>query len=383
MLTEQDKKKYSRHLLLDEIGVQGQLKLKQGKVLVVGAGGLGCPVLQYLTAVGVGTIGIVDFDFIEESNLQRQVLYNEKDIGKSKAIVAADILRKQNSLIQIVPHNEKLSIENVESLFNQYNIIVDCTDNFGTRYLINDACVLFNKPMVYASIHKFQGQVSVFNFKNSSLNPPTYRCVFPHPPIMGTVPSCAEVGVLGVLPGIIGLMQATEVIKMITGIGSVLSGKLLFFDALTMQSTLIEIERNPEVEKITPSSSNELSSYDYTFDCVPLKSIKEITSNDLQLLIDSKTDIQIIDVRNENELPFIDEYNDLKIPLFDIENKAQLISRSKKVILFCKSGTRSAAAIQILKNKFQFNNLLNLKGGTDEWLEYRKINPELNNTIKK
>ncbi|MEO8146331.1 MAG: molybdopterin-synthase adenylyltransferase MoeB [Bacteroidia bacterium] len=372
MLNEKEIKKYSRHLLLNEIGGQGQLKLKEGKVLVIGAGGLGCPVLQYLVAAGVGTIGIIDFDIIEESNLQRQVLYNEEDIGKPKANVAAEKLHKQNSLINIISYNEKLSVENVEALFNQFEIIVDCTDNFSTRYLINDACVLFGKPMIYGSIHKFQGQVSVFNFKTANKKGPTYRCVFPVPPDNGTVPSCSEIGVLGVLPGIIGMMQATEVIKMITGIGEVLSGKLLFFDALIMQSSIIEIERNPDVENVTPATIEELKKQDYNFDCEINDMINEITVEQLQLYFENEDNIQIIDVRDENELPFVDELSGLKIPLFDIENNLEKISRDKKVILYCKSGIRSAAAIQILKNEFQFNNLYNLKGGVDEWMRTPK-----------
>ncbi len=367
MLNSHEIKKYSRHLLLNEIGEAGQIKLKQSKVLVIGAGGLGCPVLQYLAVAGVGTIGIVDFDTIDESNLQRQVLYTEEDIGKLKAKVACDRLQKQNSLITVLPYCEKLSAENVERLFTPYEIIVDCTDNFSSRYLINDACVVMNMSMVYGSIHRFQGQVSVFNFTGGNKKSPTYRCLFPEPPSKGTIPNCSEVGVLGMLPGIIGLMQATEVIKMIAGVGEVLSGKLLCFDALTMHSSIIEIERNPMVEIITPVSMKELRNMYYTFDC-ELNSVNEISVAELRELLLHQNQIQFLDVRNHDEVPIIEELKGLKIPLAEIENHIDKISRTDQVIVYCKSGKRSAAAIKILSSKFQFANLCNLKDGADAWL---------------
>jgi len=373
MLNEKELNKYNRHILLKEFGEAGQLKLKQSKVLVIGAGGLGCPVLQYLTAAGVGNIGIVDFDTVAESNLQRQVLYCEDDIGKSKIIVAADKLHKQNSLINIIPYNIKLNTFNAEKLFNEYQIIVDCTDNFSSRYLINDLCAILGKPMVYGSVHKFQGQVSVFNFKIRDKKPTTYRCLFPNPPESANLMSCSEIGVLGVLPGIIGIMQATEVIKIITCIGEVLSGKLLCFDALTMQTTMIEIERSSDVENITPSTLEEFinKNYDLENNCSSSFKLKEITAGELHELLTDKNNIQLLDVRYLNEPPFIDELTDLQIPLHEIENNHFKISRDKEVIVYCKKGIRSAVAIEILTNKFQFTNLINLKGGVDEWIRFK------------
>lgn len=373
MLNEQEIKKYNRHILLSEIGETGQLKLKQSKVLVIGAGGLGCPVLQYLCAAGVGTLGIVDFDTIDESNLQRQILFNENDIGKLKVKVAAEKLQLQNSYITLLTYCEHLCAENVEAIFKNFEIIVDCTDNFSSRYLINDACIILNKPMVYGSIHRFQGQVSVFNYTMGSNKSATYRCVFPQAPVDGTVANCSEIGVLGVMPGIVGLMQATEVIKMITGLGTVLANKLLCFDALTMQSSIIEIERNPLVEKITLSTFKELKSTDYNFDCDNNDGINEITAEQLSEILLSENDLQFIDVRNINELPLLKEFTGIKIPLSEIENNNDKISRHHKVVVYCKSGKRSAAAIAILKSKFQFTNLYNLKGGTDEWLRIKNL----------
>lgn len=268
MLTNQEKARYSRHLALAEIGVNGQGKLKSATVLVVGAGGLGAPVLQYLAAAGVGTIGIIDDDFISESNLQRQVIYRESDFGKPKSIVASKHLKALNSYIRITAYTDRLKSINVVEIFRPYDIIVDCTDNFGTRYLINDACFLLKKPMIYGSIHKFQGQVSVFHYPtDANTSPPTYRCLYPSPPKPSTIQNCAEIGVLGVLPGIIGTMQANEAIKLITGIGDVLAGKLFVFDALTMKSTLVGFAKNPESDSLMPKTVEELESRNYIFDC--------------------------------------------------------------------------------------------------------------------
>lgn len=368
MLNEKEKYRYSRHLLLKEIGLDGQLKLKQAKVLVVGAGGLGCPVLQYLAAAGIGTIGIIDFDVVDVTNLQRQVLFDETDVGKLKAVVAAEKLQKQNSHICIETYCEKLTTENVDDIFKPFNIVIDCTDNFSTRYLVNDACVLLGKPLVHGSIHRFQGQVSVFNYSVDEKLPVTYRCLFPSPPEDGAVLSCSEIGVLGVLPGIIGTLQATEAIKIISGIGKILSGRLLLFDALSMQSSIIEIERNPFVESITPSSFDALKKFDYSFQCKTEKVANEISVEKLQEWLKEKDGLQLLDVRNENELPEVEELSDLKIPLFDIENNISKISRKKKVVVFCKSGIRSAHAIELLTKKYSFGNLFNLKGGVEEWL---------------
>lgn len=268
MLTNQEKARYSRHLALAEIGVNGQGKLKSATVLVVGAGGLGAPVLQYLAAAGVGTIGIIDDDLISESNLQRQVIYCESDIGKTKSVVASNHLKALNSYIRINAYTDKLKSSNVVEIFRPYDIIVDCTDNFGTRYLINDACFLLKKPMIYGSIHKFQGQVSVFHYPtDANTSPPTYRCLYPSPPKPSTIQNCTEIGVLGVLPGIIGTLQANEAIKLITGIGEILAGKLFVFDALTMKSTLVGFAKNPASDSLIPRTVEELESRNYIYDC--------------------------------------------------------------------------------------------------------------------
>ena len=240
MLSESEKKRYNRHLILDKVGIEGQQRLKNARVLVIGAGGLGCPVLLYLTAAGVGNIGIIDFDTVDESNLQRQVLFTTEDIGKNKALAAKERLLARNNCIEITVFPEKLTTENALELFGQYDIIIDGTDNFSTRYLVNDACVISNKPLIYGAIFKFEGQVTVFNYQNG----PTYRCLFPNPPKAGSVPSCSDIGVLGVLPGLIGLQQANEALKIILQIGEILSGKLTIYNALGADTTIVNITKN-------------------------------------------------------------------------------------------------------------------------------------------
>jgi len=234
--------RYNRHIILSEIGQAGQDKISNAKVLVIGAGGLGCPILQYLTAAGVGSIGIVDFDVVDISNLQRQVLYGTSTLGKNKAEAAKQRLEDLNDDVSIIAYPEKLTHKNAVNLFQQYDIIVDGTDNFETRYLVNDACIITSKPLVFGAIYKFEGQVSVFNFKNG----PSYRCLFPNPPEKDSVSNCSEIGVLGVLPGIIGAMQANEVLKIILELGNTLSGKLLCYNALTLQNSILKINRSEE-----------------------------------------------------------------------------------------------------------------------------------------
>ncbi|CAN5462410.1 hypothetical protein BH11BAC1_BH11BAC1_01900 [soil metagenome] len=244
-LSKEELIRYSRHLSLKEFGMDAQLKLMQAKVLVIGAGGLGCPALLYLAAAGVGKIGVVDFDNVELSNLQRQIIYTEEDIGKPKAGAAIEHLRKRNSSVELESFNQKLTTESAMQIFPAFDLILDCTDNFNARYAINDACVLLDKPFVYGSIFKFEGQVSLFNAKNNSgIYGPTYRCLFPIPPEAGTIPSCEEAGVIGFLPGLIGTLQAAEAIKWMSGVGDLLSGKLLCLNSLTMKFDLFDVERN-------------------------------------------------------------------------------------------------------------------------------------------
>lgn len=371
MLNKEEIARYSRHLLLPEIGMTGQEKIKSAKILVIGAGGLGCPALQYLTAMGIGEIGIVDFDKVEESNLQRQILYSVEDIGKLKTEAAILKLSKQNPFVKFNSYPVRLDNQNAIELFSKYDLIIDGTDNFATRYLVNDACVILNKPLIYGSIYKFEGQVSVLNYTDSSgQSGPTYRCLFPSPPLSGSIPNCSEIGVLGVLPGIIGTLQATEAIKIISGIGEPLSGKLLLFDALAMSFQVIGISRNNEWINSAPKNIEEFLETDYEYFCGNKNSgssTKSISVDELKLIIENNLEVQLLDVRETFEEPQISELIDLKIPLADIHNQTHLISKKKKVIVFCKSGSRSKRAIEILEKDFGFTNLHNLEGGIISW----------------
>lgn len=378
MLNKEEIARYSRHLLLPEIGMAGQEKIKNAKILIIGAGGLGCPALQYLTAIGIGVIGIIDFDKVDESNLQRQILYSTDDIGKLKTEAAVSKLYKQNPFVKINSYPVRLTNKNALKFFSEYDLIIDGTDNFATRYLVNDACVLMNKPLIYGSIYKFDGQVSVLNYTDSSrTSGPTYRCLFPTPPISGSVPNCSEIGVLGILPGIIGTLQATEAIKIITGIGEPLSGKLLLVDALAMNFQTIEIVRNNEWINSAPKNREEFLQTDYEYFCgnkniefeTKPDSVHSISAHELKSIIENNPEIQLLDVRELYEQPQINELKDIQIPLGDIPNQTHLISKNKKVIVFCKSGLRSKHAIEILVKDFGFTNLHNLEGGVLAWIE--------------
>jgi len=343
--------RYSRHISLKEIGITGQNKINASKVLVIGAGGLGCPILQYLVGAGVGTIGIVDFDIVDESNLQRQILFGTSSIGKNKAEVAKEVLQHLNPTINIQVYNKKLNPKNSIAIIEPYDIVVDATDNFASRYLINDASVILGKPLVYGAIYKFEGQLTVFNYKNG----PSYRCVFPNPPKKGTMPNCSEVGVLGVLPGIIGTMQANEVLKIILNIGEPLSGKLYCFNALTNQSSTISIARNEEqISKIISREFN-FETLDDAFFCASITS--EITIENT-----INEDIQYIDVRELNEQPRMDLECLLEIPLGDLSNQIKFILKDKKTIVFCQTGIRSKQAVSILK-EHNVSNCYSLKEG--------------------
>ena len=368
MLSDKEITRYDRHLILPEIGETGQQKLKNARVLVIGAGGLGCPVLMYLAAAGIGKIGIVDFDIVDESNLQRQILFETSDIGKLKAETAKQNLLKQNPLIEVESISAKFSNQNALEIFSGYDLVVDGTDNFSTRYLVNDACLLVGKTFVSGSIFKFNGQLSVFNFKSG----PTFRCLFPSPPSPESAPSCSETGVLGVLPGMIGTLMANEVIKIVTGIGNILSGKVLLVDALTMNFQTVAIERNAEAVAATPKNEEEFKKIDYDLFCgikKPDAALQEISAEELRALILSDGKIQLLDVREENEQPLIPELAGLRIPLREIEFHSQRISRDKKVIAFCQSGARSRKAVELLSAKFGFQNLYNLRGGLLQWVK--------------
>lgn len=352
--------RYARHFVLPQFGMKGQEKLKNSSVLVVGAGGLGCPLLQYLTAAGVGRIGIVDDDVVDESNLQRQVLYSVRDVGKSKAETAQKKLQALNPHIQIDVYKERFLPANALELVSQYDVVADGTDNFPTRYLVNDACVLAGKVNVYASIFRFEGQVSVFNFlQENGLRGPNYRDIFPDPPPPELVPNCAEGGVLGVLPGIIGSIQANEVIKVLTGIGKPLSGQLFLFDTADFSTRILKIRKNPDLE------IKDLSFYEEY--CMPGQShLKEIDTTTLRKWIEEGEDFQLIDVREPYEYEAANMGGEL-IPLGEVLTKAGQIDKDKKVVVHCKMGGRSAQAIEQLERQFGFQNLYNLKGGIDAW----------------
>lgn len=364
-LTDQEKNRYSRHILLDKVGMEGQEKLKSAKVLVIGAGGLGCPVLQYLTAAGVGNIGIIDFDNVDETNLQRQILFTVDDVGTNKAIAAENRLAQLNPLVNFDVYAEKLTTKNALELFSSYDIIVDGTDNFSTRYLVNDACVIANKPLVYGAIFKFEGQVSVFNYQKG----PTYRCLFPDPPEAGSVPNCSEIGVIGVLPGLIGTQQANEVIKLILGIGTPLSGKLLTYDALSSSSLTLNINRSEEQVKKVLDIQADFENMDYDLFCgvVTNEMEHEISVTELKEWFANSEEFQVVDIRADWEQPRIEEENVLVAPLNELENYTDQISKDKKVVVLCQHGIRSVAAIEHLSNAHDFNNLINLKNGVESW----------------
>jgi len=335
MLSKEEIERYSRHLILEGFGEEAQLKLKNAKVLVIGAGGLGCPALLYLTAAGVGSIGIIDDDIVSESNLQRQVLYSTEDIGEAKVLVAEKKLSAQNPLISIEPYLGRLTKEGALTIIEGYDLVIDGSDNFATRYLVNDACVIFKKPFVYGAIHKFEGQVSVFNYKNG----PTYRCLFPEQPDAGEAPACGEVGVLGVLPGSIGIWQATEAIKIITGIGEPLSGKLLTLNLLSNSISTFEFEGEEKNKSI-----KELG--EYYFGCAT----DFLTFENFRQL-EKEEEVQLIDVREKNEFE-VKNLNGINIPLSEIENRIAELNPDLITVVHCKSGVRSKKAIEIIKEYY-------------------------------
>ncbi|NER11868.1 molybdopterin-synthase adenylyltransferase MoeB [Leptobacterium flavescens] len=348
--------RYSRHILLPEIGHEGQQKISSASVLVIGAGGLGCPVLQYLAAAGVGRIGIIDFDVVEESNLQRQILYGTSALGKNKALAAKERLEDLNPLITINAYPEKLTVNNALQLFSEYDIVVDGTDNFSTRYLVNDACVITAKPLVYGSIFKFEGQVSVFNYNNG----PSYRCLFPKPPKAGSVPSCSEIGVLGVLPGIIGSMQANEALKIILGNGDSLSGSLLLYNSLTAESNILKVKRvEAEIAK-TVEMQESFTTIDYDLFC-GIETAEEIEEISTHMALE-KEEAVFLDVRETHEQPKIDDVSPVYITLGELENRMDSLDKEKEWIVFCQSGMRSKKAVELM-NKNGFKNTASLKGG--------------------
>lgn len=362
MLSKEEIRRYNRHIIMPEVGLDGQEKLKVAKVLVIGAGGLGCPVLLYLTAAGVGTLGIVDDDVVDESNLQRQVLFSTEDIGKKKVSVTQLKLQAQNPEVKVILHPERLTAVNALEIFKNYDFIIDGSDNFPTRYLVNDACVILNKPLVFGSIFKFEGQVSVFNYKNG----PTYRCLFPQPPNAAESPSCSQIGVIGVLPGMIGTMMTNEAIKLILGKGKLLSGRLFIINTLTFETQIVSFEKNL-------ACANVSALIDYEEFCsAKAKEIKKISVEDFNKLVAAHKEFQLIDVREPWEYSEVN-MNGENIPLNTLESSINRISGTKQIIIHCKSGGRSCMAIDLLQTKFGFTNLYNLTGGIEAWNKQQTV----------
>ena len=346
--------RYARHISLSEVGKAGQQKLLDSKVLMIGAGGLGCPALQYLAAAGIGTIGIIDGDTVDESNLQRQILFSTKDIGRKKVDVAQERLNALNPDVIINTYSKPLVSENAIAIIEGYDIVIDGTDNFATRYLVNDTCVKLQKPFVYGAIHKFEGQVSVFNFQDG----PTYRCLFPDPPSQSQIPNCAEAGVLGVLPGVIGTLQATEAIKIILGIGEPLSGKLKMLNLLTNSEQTVAFER--DAEQIEKALQIDLANSYVDSACTVSETV---TPEELIYWFENEKELNLLDVREAYETPKLNHPNVISIPLGEIQTRHQELPTDKVLVVLCQKGIRSQNAIAFLKQNNFKNQLINLEGG--------------------
>ena len=377
-LTIDEVRRYSRHLIIPDVGMAGQKRLKNAKVLCVGAGGLGSPALMYLAAAGVGTLGIVEFDTVDESNLQRQIIHGQSDIGKPKAQSAAESIREINPLVNVIIHDEALSNDNVLEIFARYDLIVDGTDNFATRYMVNDAAVFLKKPYVWGSIYRFDGQASVFWAEHG----PCYRCLYPEPPPPGMVPSCAEGGVLGVLCASIGSIQVTEAIKLITGIGEPLLGKLTVYDALEMSYRKIKVRKDPNCAVCGENPTvTELIDYESFCGAVSDEAASAvqgstITPRELKDWLDAGKSIELVDVREPNEYEIVAIPGSKLIPKGDILNGSALadLPQDRQIVLYCKSGVRSAEALAAVKNA-GFKDAVHVQGGVVGWV--KQIDPSL------
>jgi sulfur-carrier protein adenylyltransferase/sulfurtransferase len=370
--------RYSRHLIMPEVGMEGQQKLKAAKVLCIGAGGLGSPLALYLTAAGVGTLGMVDFDVVDYTNLQRQIIHSTADVGRKKLDSAADKLKAINPFVNLRTFDTKLTSANALALFREFDIVADGTDNFPTRYLVNDACVLTGKPNVYGSIFRFEGQASVFATEEG----PCYRCLYPEPPPPGLVPSCAEGGVLGILPGLVGVIQATETIKLILGQGDSLIGRLLLVDALGMKFRELKLRKNPECPACgTHRTITKLIDYDQFcgirgVEAAPSATegkMTEISVEELKKKLDNKEDIFILDVREPHEYQ-ICNLNGHLIPLGDLPKRVGELDSSREIVAHCKMGGRSAKAVAFLQQA-GFKKVSNLTGGITAWAE--RVDPKM------
>jgi adenylyltransferase/sulfurtransferase len=379
-LTKDELSRYSRHLILPEVGEEGQRKLKAARVLCVGTGGLGSPLALYLAAAGVGTLGLVDFDVVDASNLQRQIIHSTADIGRKKLDSAAEKLKALNPNLNVIKHDTLLSSANALDILKDYDVIADGTDNFPTRYLVNDACVLLGKPNAYGSIFRFEGQASVFAAKDG----PCYRCLYPEPPPPGLVPSCAEGGVLGILPGLVGVIQATETIKLILGKGSTLVGRLLLVDALNMRFRELKLRKNPECPVCgTHPTVTQLIDYQQFCGIVPAtkeeikvkNGVPQITVNELKRRIDAGEDLFILDVREPFEYQIANIGGKL-IPQNEVAQRLAEIDRAREIIVHCKAGGRSQRIAEFLKQS-GYPDVVNVAGGILAW------SSEIDSTVPK
>jgi adenylyltransferase/sulfurtransferase len=377
-LTIDEVRRYSRHLIIPDVAMAGQKRLKNSRVLAIGAGGLGSPTLMYLAAAGVGTLGVIDYDTVDESNLQRQIIHGQSDIGRSKAQSARDSILEINPLVKVVVHEERLENDNVFEIFEQYDLIVDGTDNFATRYLVNDACVLLGKPYVWGSIYRFDGQASVFWAENG----PCYRCLYPEPPPPGMVPSCAEGGVLGVLCASIGSIQATEAIKLLTGIGDSLVGRLMIYDALEMSYRTVKIRKDPECPICGKNPTiTELIDYETFCGVVSEEALlaaegSTIVPRELKEWMDRGDDLFLVDVREPAEFEIVSIPGAVLIPKQEFLTGAALekMPQDKRVVLYCKTGIRSAEALAIVKGA-GLADAVHLGSGVVGWV--KQVDPSL------
>jgi len=373
ILSPEELARFNRHIILPQVGLEGQEKLKQAKVLCIGAGGLGSPISLYLAAAGVGTMGLVDFDVVDESNLQRQIAHATADIGRPKVESARDKLIGINPFMAVNLHGDGIKRNNVRDIVRGYDIVVDGTDNFPTRYLVNDACVLEDKPLIYASIFQFEGQATVFHYRNG----PCYRCLYPEPPPPGLVPSCAEGGVLGVLPGVIGVIQATETIKIILNQGTTLAGRLLLYDAMDMKFREVKLRRDPDC----PACGNhpvihEVVEYEQFCGLPPTEVEEEkemlaeddITPAQLKQMLDENPNLFILDVREPHELAICRIEGTWEIPLGQVPRRFAEAPKDRDVVVHCKLGGRSAQAVEFLKSQ-GYTRVKNLAGGIIRWID--------------
>jgi len=377
-LSNQEVERYSRHLIMPEVGMDGQLKLKAASVLCIGAGGLGSPVAMYLAAAGVGRLGLVDFDVVDYSNLQRQIIHGTPDVGRSKLESARDTLVAINPEVAIDMHETALSSSNAFDVLGDYDIVVDGTDNFPTRYLVNDACVLLRKPNVFGSIFRFEGQASVFATKQG----PCYRCLYPEPPPPGLVPSCAEGGVLGILPGVVGTIQATETVKLIIGVGEPLINRFMIYDALRMKFRELKLRRDPECPVCGDRPTvTQLIDYDQFCGITPTDPVlddstsgDDVTVEELKFFIDNNDGVFLLDVREPQEHQICSIPGSVLIPLGELPNRISELGGHKDVVVHCKSGVRSAKAVKILSDA-GFKKVRNLSGGILRWIDV--VDPSL------